>query len=509
MHKLFTTLCAAAVSLAAVALPSGSFKPQNGKLYDANGNEFMMRGVNYSWAWQAGNEYSVIPAAKRIGCNTIRIQLGDGNSRNSGYKKPSTTELENLIKLCEDNKLVAMFNFHNETGRDEVSHLEFAANAWTQYKDVLNAHQSTVLVNITNEWYGKWSQLNNWADAYKSVIPKMRQNGIKNTLVVDAAGWGQCINSIAVYASDIAAADPDKNTIFSMHFYQDAAGDESTAKRNMDNAIASGTTVIIGEIAYRHQGKDVAWQAVLDYAKEKGMGWLGWSWTGNSSDVADCDMFASYDDSQYKQNGTNLVKGRNGIAQTSVECSVFGGGVNPNPPTPDPEPTPTPSGDMDIMATHNVNQAGSWDNEIVIPASLFQSADANSTVRLHMTSGGQMQFATKLSPNWTWTQFNEYTDVAAPHYDLKISAIPSMGKGVSTTTALDGLKFAGLVIKGQDFYLTKAELLKPSGITDVKTDINWDEPVEIFNLQGIAVAEPTPGQIYIVRQGTAVKKVVF
>lgn len=512
MHKILTTLfCAAAVSMAASALPSKPFKPQDGKLYDANGNEFVMRGVNYPWAWYSGNEYMVLPAAKRIGCNTVRISLGDGNSLNSSYRKPSTSELENLINLCEQNKLVAIFVFHNETGNNDVSNLEFAANAWGDYTEVLNRHQSTVLVNITNEWYGKWDQLGTWAEAYKSVIPKMRQKGLKNTIVVDAAGWGQCCSSVAVYGGEIVNADPDRNTILSMHYYQDAAKNDFTAQNNVRNALASGATVMIGEIAYRHQGSDVAWQATLDICQEKGVGWLGWSWTGNGGSTSDCDMFGSWDESVYRQNGTYLVKGSNGIAETSKECSVF----SSDTPNPDPEPTPgpvDPSGDPEVVATHTVNKGpSSWSEEIEIPAYVFSNASANSIIRLHITQNGQMQFATK-RPGWLWTQFNEYVDVYAPKFDIKVSDIPSMGNGVSVADALEGLKFGGLIIKGERFHLDRCELLNPAGISDAFTDapseIDWSAPVEIYNLQGMRVSEMAPGQLYIVRQGALTKKVV-
>lgn len=131
-------------------IAEGSFHTSGTRLLDANNQEFVMRGCNYSWCWQRGNEGSVIPAAKRIGCNAIRIQLGDGKQ----YHKPSKDELEYLIKLCEKNKLIAVFNTHDETGSNDINDLVRAANFWIEMKDVLNAHTGTVIVNISNEWYG-------------------------------------------------------------------------------------------------------------------------------------------------------------------------------------------------------------------------------------------------------------------------------------------------------------------------------------------------------------------
>lgn len=337
MKKIFSLLLLL-MAVFSGAVAADGFYTSGTKLMDSNGNEFIMRGCNFSWAWQRGNEYTVIPAAKRIGCNAIRIQLSTGRK----WQKCSASDLERLIKLCEDNKLVAVFNTHDETGSNDYSDLENAANFWIEMKDILNAHRKTVLVNISNEWYGQWDSYG-WAEGYKKVIPKLRNAGILSTLVVDCAGWGQYPKSIFDRGREVAAADSKGNLVFSMHFYQDAAGSDSQVRSNIDKALNVGCPVLIGEFAYEHQGHPVAWQTILDYTKEKNVGYLVWSWTGNGGGVEACDMFGGYDDSVWKPNGTNTVKGRNGIQQTSRECSIFdpnggnqgGGDPTPNPPGQD------------------------------------------------------------------------------------------------------------------------------------------------------------------------------
>lgn len=302
------------------------FHTSGTKLLDANGNEFIMRGVNYSWCWQYGNgdgntADDVIPAAKRIGANVIRIQLADGGNRS--WKKPTAAELSNLIKLCEDNKLIAIFNTHDETGSDKVSELERAANFWISYKDLLNAHRATVLINISNEWYGSW-EADPWAAGYEKVIPMMRNAGIKNTLVVDCAGYGQYPASIPKAGAKVLAADKDKNLIFSEHLY-DCFPSASDVDKAIDDALTVGAPVIVGEFSYNHKGQSVAWQEILDHCQAKGLGYLGWSWTGNGGGTEACDMFGGYDESNMKENGKCIILGRNGIKQTSKECSVFSG----------------------------------------------------------------------------------------------------------------------------------------------------------------------------------------
>lgn len=317
--KIFLSLLFICLPMLAASQYQGSFSTDGTRLLDANGNEFVMRGANYSWCWQKGKENTVIPAAKRIGCNTLRIQLGTGRR----FSKPGVRDLKKLITLCEENKLVVVFNTHDATGSDNYSDLEEAANFWLPFADILNEHSATTIVNIANEWFGSMNKADQWADGYKKAIKIIRDAGISNTLMIDAAGWGQWPKSIFDKADEVAAADPLNNVIFSMHFYDVAAKSATTVRQNIDKALATGYPVVIGEFACSHGGRYVDWQTILDYSAEKRMGWLVWSWTGNSGGVEDCDMFGGYDDSEYRTNGTNTVFGRNGIKDTSEECTVY------------------------------------------------------------------------------------------------------------------------------------------------------------------------------------------
>jgi hypothetical protein len=306
---------------------AAGFMVSGTRLLDAKGNDFVMRGVNFSWAWQWQNDgpntaTNVIAAAKRQGCNSIRIQLGDGQA--DFCTKPTAAQLSELISICERNRLVAIFNTHDETGSDDYAKLEKAADFWISMKDILNNHRSTVIVNISNEWYGTWNA-QGWADGYKRVIPRLRDAGLLNTLMVDCAGYGQYPQSIAEKGAEVAAADTQHNLLFSIHMYEYAAADEPTVQRNIDNALNIGVPVVIGEYGYSREGKTIAWQAIQDYCQQKGVGYLGWSWTGNGGGDASLDMFAGYDDSSMLENGRCIILGQNGIRATSKECKVFDG----------------------------------------------------------------------------------------------------------------------------------------------------------------------------------------
>ncbi|RAZ45168.1 glycoside hydrolase family 5 protein, partial [Klebsiella oxytoca] len=50
----------------------------NGRLYNAYGKEFVMRGVNVAHAWYPGETQTSINAIADRGANCVRIVLADG-----------------------------------------------------------------------------------------------------------------------------------------------------------------------------------------------------------------------------------------------------------------------------------------------------------------------------------------------------------------------------------------------------------------------------------------------
>lgn len=104
--------------------------------------------------------------------------MGDGQQ----YSKTSLTEIQKLITLCKDNHLIAIVEAHDATGSENIQYLENTANYWMEMKDALIGNEDHVILNIANEWGGAWDS-SNWAAGYQQVIPKLRNVGIKNTII--------------------------------------------------------------------------------------------------------------------------------------------------------------------------------------------------------------------------------------------------------------------------------------------------------------------------------------
>lgn len=233
-------------------------------LYDATGSPFVMRGVNHAHTWYKNDLGTAIPAIAATGSNTVRIVLSNG----SKWSLDTLADVQNILKLCDQYKMIAMLEVHDATGSDNTSDLNAAVNYWISIKDALIGKEDRVIVNIANEWYGSWNTAT-WASGYQAAIPALRNAGIKNTLVVDAAGWGQYPQSIFTSGQALFNSDTLKNTIFSIHMYEYAGGNAATVKSNIDSALAIGAPVIIGEFGDKHTGGDVDEATIMSYTKEK------------------------------------------------------------------------------------------------------------------------------------------------------------------------------------------------------------------------------------------------
>ncbi|MBR1764992.1 MAG: cellulase family glycosylhydrolase [Ruminococcus sp.] len=300
--------------------PVEGFKVDGTKLLDANGNEFVMRGINHAHSWFAGEDVYALDAISKTGANVVRIVLADGDQ----WKRDSADTISTLIETCTLRDMVVILEVHDATGKDDISWLQNAADFWIEVKDALIGTEDRVILNIANEWVGQW-QTKTWAKGYKQVIPQLREAGIKNTIMVDAAGWGQYGKSIKDKGMEVFESDPDRNTMFSIHMYGSAGGTPQKIEENLTGVTDQNLCVCVGEFGYNHSDGDVDEAYIMKYCEENDIGWLGWSWKGNGGGVEYLDLALDWDGLELSPEwGEVLVNGENGIKETSEKCSVFG-----------------------------------------------------------------------------------------------------------------------------------------------------------------------------------------
>ena len=330
-------------------LDKPGFHTDGVRLLDANGNEFLMRGYNYSYAWQKEYWDAAFKTAKKYNCNALRIQLSDGQKDLGGYC--DADHVSNLIKSCKDNHFIGVFNVQDTGGGNEPKVLLHAADYWVGIKNAVIGQEKYCIVNIGNEWMespgrdcnGVWGeyQKNLWSNTYIEAVRRIRSAGIKNTLMIDCNGYGQYADII--WKEGLRILDEDKkyfkdgkpNIIFSIHFYEKACywdyekGTGSRVAHSIDKALSIGAPVCIGEYAYSRKSEEwkMDWETIQDYSKTMNIGYLGWSFTGNSdAESQGLDMFSKDGTQMYKNGVCIILHPNDGIQATSDICSVYEGG---------------------------------------------------------------------------------------------------------------------------------------------------------------------------------------
>ena len=390
------------------AAAANGFYVDGTTIRDANGQAFVMRGVNIPHAWYTGYTQASIQGAAKRGANAVRIVCADGLE----YSKTSLSQLNNIINWCKNNKVICILEVHDKTGSNDTAVLNAAVNYWIEMKSALQGNEKYVILNIANEWYGAWNHASEWAEAYKSAIKSLRNAGINNMIMVDAEGYGQWPTSIFQKGTEVFNADPNKNTIFSIHMYQDAGKDSYTVKNNIDRALALNIPVVIGEFADDHQGADVDEQTIMSYCTEKNVGYFGWSWKGNGSGLESLDIAKDWNGSSLSTWGDKLFNGTYGITKTSKLCSIYTGIIEDSSSKADS------SSGSGVLTESTITQGGSgslsWSTDYTLNFSLNGYKSAKVVIE-----GNADQLKLAVDPGWVELV---YTSGAYGTYEYNFSA---------------------------------------------------------------------------------------
>jgi mannan endo-1,4-beta-mannosidase len=303
------------------------FYVQGGILRDVKCNEFVMRGINYPYAWFATrNAQQDLNAIAATGANTVRITMATG----ARWTKTSASTLTSLINAAKAAKLVAVVEVHDTTGYSEQSGSVALTNAtsyWTaaDISGALKGQEAYVILNVGNEPNGN-NTSNNWASSHVTAVTALRNAGLNHTLMVDGPNWGQDWQNTMRDGggASIWTADTKKNMVFSVHMYD--VFETSSIVSNYLNTFLMRyeAPLVIGEFAADHgSAGNVDEAAIMSFAETLGVGYIGWSWSGNGSDLGTLNITNNFNASSLTTWGTRLINGENGIKATSKPCTCF------------------------------------------------------------------------------------------------------------------------------------------------------------------------------------------
>ncbi|SBT37134.1 cellulase family glycosylhydrolase [Micromonospora auratinigra] len=429
------TVLAAVFAFGQPAHAAAGFSVSNGRLYDANGTEFVMRGVNHAHTWYP-QQTSSFANIKALGANTVRVVLATGDR----WAKNDTADVANVISLCKANKLVCVLEAHDTTGYGEdgaATTLDRAASYWLSVASALQGQEKYVIINIGNEPFGNQGY-GAWTNDTANAIKKLRAGGLTHTIMVDGPNWGQDWSfTMRDNAGTVFNADPQKNTVFSIHMY----GVFDTAAEITDylgRFRSAGLPIVVGEFGFNHSDGNPDEDTIMSYSQANGIGYLGWSWSGNGGGVEYLDMATGFNPNQLTSWGQRIFNGANGIKATAKEASVYAGTTPPSPttspspstspsPTTSPSPstppttTPPPSGGCTASYTIINSWQGGFQAEIKVTAG---SAALNGWSTRWTFANGQT-----VSQSWSTT----LTNSGATYTGRNVDYNARVGAGASTT----------------------------------------------------------------------------
>ena len=258
----------------------------NGKLYDANGNEFRMRGVNRTHYDSSASSAGIA----KSGANAVRMGMYHESIGAAAYINVLRQHISTKVV-----PIVSMFYFPDDTSIScSDSTTGFAAGVawWVANAAAFAPLSKYLIVNVANEWGPSNSTV--WRDSYVSAIASLRSAGYLNTILVDTGGCGQDVNDLLNYAPAVFNSDPQKNVMFAFHFYGLGEGPPYSTVAQMNTIFSQlaalgasqGMAFAIAEFgpgrAIGPSPTNVTAGQVITAAEANGLGWLAWAWDDNS-----------------------------------------------------------------------------------------------------------------------------------------------------------------------------------------------------------------------------------
>jgi hypothetical protein len=300
----------------------------NGKLYDANGNEFIPIGANTAVFWQSETMgMKSFPDIKKACANCVRIISVTNSSDNSWSWQSNFTKQKACVKASVDNKLIPILEFHDVTCGNgyetdtEGKNLKKCVDYWCtpNLVSLCKEYEKYLIVNVANEW-GPANVI--YRDSYKKAITALRAAGIKNTILIDAGGCGQNPTTIINFGQELLNFDPEQNIMFSIHFYGNWMTKETKKavwQYYVEDYLQMFKTkklpVMVGEFGWTGAPDNFTLydpKTIISECNKQGIGWLFWAWNSNPTETY-YDIVADYakgysTDADLTEHGKHIVQ---------------------------------------------------------------------------------------------------------------------------------------------------------------------------------------------------------
>jgi mannan endo-1,4-beta-mannosidase len=297
------------------------------KVIDPKGNNFIFRGINHAHVWYPDKTAQAMTDIAATGANSVRVVLANGTQ----WSRVGGSDVATIVSQCKAAKMVCVLEVHDSTGFGEsgaATNISNATTYWTS-SDIKNAiigQEDYVIINIANEPYGNGVTAATYVSETSASIKAIRSAGLTHLIMVDAPNWGQDWSGIMRdNAATIFAADSLSNTMFSVHMYE-VYNSASTVQNYLTSFQAKGYALIVGEFGTENNGNNVDEVSIMQYTQSMGIGYIGWSWSGNGSCCVPLDIVNGWNAASLSTWGSYLINSTNGIRATSKLATIFTNG---------------------------------------------------------------------------------------------------------------------------------------------------------------------------------------
>src|SRR5690606_15337529 len=424
-------------SMVAMTLPAradvSGLRVDGTRIVESNGSPFVIRGVSHPHAWYP-SQTSAFAGIKSHGANAVRVVLSGGR-----WTRNDVDDVRNVVALCKVNRLICILENHDTTGYGEQEGavtLDAAVDYWISVRSALVGEEDYVIVNIGNEPIGNNPVTPGWTEATSDAVRRMRAAGFDHLLMVDAPNWGQDWRfTMRDNAQTVFEADPDRNTVFSIHMYGvfDTAAEITSY---LDAFRSAGLPLVIGEFGHNHSDGDPDEDTIMAQAQARGIGYIGWSWSGNSGGVEYLDMVDNFNPDSLTSWAERIFNGPNGIDSAAREATIYGDGDDTTPPTAPGQPSVSDvtSSSARLSWTASTDSGGSG----LAGYNVYREQGANDALLGQSTTNSIT--LTGLSPNTTYEVYVRARDNAgnlsdpSPSVTFTTDDGPPVGEGGCTVT---------------------------------------------------------------------------
>jgi mannan endo-1,4-beta-mannosidase len=270
--------------------PRATYYVKDGQLFDACGEQVVLRGVNHPTLY-VDRKGAAMPEIAKTGANAVRLFWAASMGVAIGEAEPA-------IKAAIQNGMLPILEMHDSTC---AWNLDGIVSYWTSTAalQLIERYQANLIVNIANET--RPPNAAQFQAKYASVVQTLRQAGIHTPLMIDGGNCGRDYGMLFSQGEALLAADPEHNLIFSAHLYDPLSAAALT--QVFDTAVQKKLPFVVGEFSNKQPpgcGSALDYATLIAEAEKHGTGWLAWSWGDNdpntrwNSDCGEFDMTATF-----------------------------------------------------------------------------------------------------------------------------------------------------------------------------------------------------------------------